>query len=127
MIKIKKKVLEQFLKKMELEINESWTGASAMPQKPDSRIFPEEAINAIQPATERQVSDTTLPVSDEDWVPKHRKEMGMAMKQMADYIPDSQIKFVWKRLKKIIDKSINNTDITRVQPKIEDMNKNLKE
>lgn len=103
-VKVKASVLKDFIK---TAMDESWVGAEAMPPKPtNAPIEFEPAI--IQPKTETQVADSDLPVDDREWAPGNLVQLGMAMKQMAERVPDSQIGYIWPRLCLLVQKSIEN-------------------
>lgn len=124
-MKVKAKALKDLIQEiMDGKINESWNGADSMPMKPNEPTKEEQA-SIVQPSTETQVSDTDLPINDENWRPGNLKEMGMAMKQMAEHIPESQIGFVWMKLKKIIDKSLDNVDPGQMEQRVADINTKL--
>lgn len=121
-MKIKAIDLKKYISKyLDSKINESWVGQDAMPMKPEDADLELDDISIIQPSTSRQVADTNLPVNDDDWCPQNLKELGMAMKQLAEHVPESQIKFLWGSLLKLVDKSIENTDTSLTAPKLKDM------
>ncbi len=105
-IRIKAGVLKQFIRKA---IDESWTGEEAMPSViNEPPLEYEPAI--IDPKPETQVADTELPVMDDDWQPGNLQMLGMAMKQVAEQVPDGQIQYVWPRLKLLIQKAQENVE-----------------
>lgn len=120
-MKVKVKELKELLSQiMDGSINESWTGADSMPPKANNPL-PEEQAAIIQPSAETQVADTELPVGDDKWRPGNLRELGMAMKQLAEHVPESQISFVWVKLKKVIDESLDNIDQAAMEPRVADI------
>jgi len=119
-VKISKKELRSFLtqipesKRAEAgKLIESWIGGDAMPatsMKPPLELD-EPAI--VSPAAETQVADTDLPLGDDEWAPGNDKELAMAMKQLAQYVPEGQIGWFWPRVKRLVDKTNDNVDQTR--------------
>ncbi len=134
-MKIKKNDLRQLIseivsgeteekKKDFFNMLESWIGADAMPSKtgkaPLEVEYPNDDPAVVSPAADRQFSDTDLPVGDDKWTPGNLKELGMAMKQIAEYIPEGQIDFFWPRMKTLIDKANENIDQTRISQTLPD-------
>lgn len=129
MLKIRASDLKQFIREAldgPIQI-ESWVGADGAPSKPDNFTYPtdHDAEVPIDPKTSDQVVDTNLPVDDPKWSPRSRMEMGMALKQLSEHIPEGQFQFVWARVKNIIDKALENTDMTRSPSRIEDLDSSL--
>lgn len=120
-IVVSKKELKEFLNKLSSvkneknvqEMLESWIGADAMPAKSSKPVLDDEEAAIVSPLANKQVSDTDLPVGDDKWMPGNVRELGMAMKQLAEYIPEGQISFFWPRVKTLIDKANDNLDQTR--------------
>lgn len=103
-VKIKGSILQNFVKGA---LTESWVGSEAMPSKPNNAPIEFEP-SIIQPKTETQVADSDLPVDDKEWNPGNLVQLGMAMKQMAERVPDSQIPYIWPRLCLLVQKAIEN-------------------
>lgn len=78
----------------------------------------EQDIAVIDPKSEIQVVDENMPVNDENWVPGNNVELGKAMKQMADNIPESQLEWFYSRLKRLIDKTLDQVDEERMGPRL---------
>lgn len=119
-VKISKKELRSFLaqvpesKREEVgKLFESWIGGDAMPAKSMKPPLELDEPVVVSPASETQVSDTDLPLGDNEWAPGNRKELAMAMKQLAQYVPEGQIGWFWPRLKRLVDKTNDNVDQTR--------------
>lgn len=128
-MKIKKQDLKQLIseivsgrsheeKKDFFKLLESWIGADAMPSKtgkaPLEVEHPSDEPAIVSPEADRQFADTDLPIGDDKWVPGNLKELGMAMKQLTEYIPEGQIGYFWPRVKSLIDKANENIDQTRI-------------
>lgn len=116
-VKIKAGVLKAFIRQA---IDEGWTGEEAMPTsvEPPPEVMEPVPIN---PATETQVADSDLPVDDDEWQPGNPAQMGLAMKQIAEQIPDGQIGYVWPRLKLLIQKAQENVEGQALAPEVAPM------
>lgn len=123
-ITIKKEALNKFIanivdKKFNDFIKE-WRSEDNVPD-PTPAIVTEPAADdpaVIDPKTDEQVHDLSMPIEDKQWVPGNLQELGLAMKQMSDWVPDSEIKWFYPRLKKLIDKCLDRTDEDRMQPRL---------
>lgn len=130
MLKVTAGALKQFIREA-LDGNltlESWTGMDGMPSKPDNSQYPvdQDGEVPIDPKMDHQAMEVSnLPVDDPKWCPRDRKEFGLAMKQLSEHVPESQFEYVWARIKNIIDKALENSDMTRTPPKIEDIDTSL--
>jgi hypothetical protein len=85
-----------------------------------SRIINEPPAEAIpvNSAAETQVSMVELPIMDSNWFPGNRVELGNAMKQMAEMVPDKEVIWFYSRLRKLIDDAIDREDVERMQPRL---------
>ncbi len=116
-VKVKAGVLQEFIRQI---MSESWAGDEAMPTViNEPPLEAEPAI--IEPRTETQVADSDLPVDDDEWTPGNLVQLGMAMKQLAERVPDSQIAYLWPRLRRLVEKANENVDNQAYAPSLEQM------
>lgn len=105
-VRVKKSVLQKFIAKM---MEENWTGQEAMPTVINEPPMEAEPV-VIEPSTDTQVADTSLPVDDDDWAPGNLQQLGMALKQLAESVPEGQIGYFWPRAKLLVDKARKNVE-----------------
>lgn len=72
----------------------------------------------IDPKSETQVSDENMPIADSKWTPGNKSELGRALKQMADSVPDDKVEWAYLKIRTIIDKSIDSEDEGRMRPRL---------
>lgn len=78
----------------------------------------EKEPSVINPKSDIQVSDENLPIDDQEWIPGNNAELGRAMKQMAEMVPEGQIEWFYVKLRRLIDSSIDNEDEGRMKPRL---------
>jgi len=78
----------------------------------------EKEPSVIDPKSHIQVSDENMPIDDDSWIPGNNTELGRAMKQMSDMVPETQIEWFYVKLRRLIDSSIDNEDEGRMKPRL---------
>ena len=78
----------------------------------------EKEPSVIDPKSHIQVSDENMPIDDQEWTPGNNMELGRAMKQMSDMVPEGQIEWFYAKLRRLIDSSIDNEDEGRMKPRL---------
>jgi hypothetical protein len=120
-ITIKRAHLDQMIKNIaKMRLQKEWRSEDSRPAVLNEP--PLEMDSAVlDPKAETQVSDETMPIEDRDWVPGNVAELGKAMKQLSQSIPESQFEWFYSRLKRLVDKSIDQVDAERMQPRLDTM------
>jgi hypothetical protein len=119
MIKIKKKYLEAIIDGLSDKKLKEWKSEDSRPAVVNEpTIEMEPAI--ISPKSETQVSDEELPINDPEWVPGNPHELGMAMRQLSEMVPESETEWFYARLRNLIDKAIDRVDEERMQPRVDE-------
>jgi len=118
-MKIKRKYLNKFIEKLVEQRFEEWSSEDNVP----SPLIVNEppigsTISDIQPAPETQVSAIEVPINDNDWQPGNNQQLGWALKQMAEMVPESEIAWFYAKVRNLIDKSIDHIDSTRMEPRL---------
>lgn len=72
----------------------------------------------IDPKSSIQVSDENMPINDRNWVPANSKDLGKAMRQMADMVPETQIEWFYTKLRRLVDSSIDQEDEMKMRPRL---------
>lgn len=85
----------------------------------------EKGLTVIDPKSDIQVSDENLPVYDSEWTPGTPTELGMAMKQLAEQIPESEMKWFYIKVRRLVDDAMDNVDAERMRPRLDDMEPEL--
>ena len=116
MIKIKKKDFDSLINGIANIRLKEWQDGSAVVNELPLEMEP----SIISPKSQTQVSDTDLPIEDEKWSPGNLDELGRAMKQMAQRVPDTKVEWFYARLRNLINKAIDETDEERMAPRLGD-------
>lgn len=114
-VTVKAKVLQAFIRQA---LEESWAGEEANPTVINEPPLEYEPA-VIEPSTVTQVADSYLPVDDDEWRPGNLIQLGMAMKQLAERVPDSQIGYLWPRLRRLVEKANENIDDEALAPSLD--------
>lgn len=79
----------------------------------------EREPSVIDPKSQIQVADENMPIDDQEWIPGNNPELGRAMRQMSEMVPEGQIEWLYVKLRRLIDSSIDNEDEARMKPRLE--------
>lgn len=112
-------LFENYKKDIEFQIKE-WKNIDNRPAVINEPPVEKEPA-VIDPKSSLQVVDENMPIEDSDWIPGNLQELGRAMKQMSQMVPDSQIEWFYSKSKRLVDKAIDQEDETRMQPRLNDM------
>lgn len=72
----------------------------------------------IDPKSDIQVSNQNLPITDSSWTPGNNTELGIAMRQMSEQVPEGQLEWFYTKLRRLVDKTLDNEDEARMQPRL---------
>jgi len=78
----------------------------------------EKEPSVIDPKSSLQVVDENMPIDDSNWIPGNNLELGRAMKQMSEMIPEAQIEWFYTKLRRLIDNTLDQEDEARMQPRL---------
>lgn len=118
-IVIKRRDLNKIIKNIaEMQLKKEWRSEDSRPAVLNEPPLEMDAA-VIDPKAENQPSDESMPIEDRHWIPGNKSELGKAMKQLAEHIPESEIQWFYSRLKRLLDKAIDQVDGQRMQPRID--------
>ena len=97
---------------------------------PSMEDDPAPAENPIVPGPQMstQLSAEKPPIEDEDYIPTSTSALALAASEIASKVPDSQIKFFYKALHRLLDKATDRTaiEIEDVNLQNENLNKKIR-
>lgn len=120
MIKMKKADFDAVVESIASSLFNEWRSEDNNPaivNEPEVEMEKEPTI--IDPKSNLQVVDQNMPIDDSNWIPGNNLELGKAMKQMAEMVPESQLEWFYTKLRRLIDSSIDQEDEVRMQPRLD--------
>ncbi len=111
-------MFEEYKPKLDKKIQE-WRSMDSRPAIVNEPPIEREP-SIIDPKSDIQVSDENMPIDDDEWIPGSPTELGRAMKQMSDHVPEEQIEWFYSKLRHLIDGAIDNEDEARMKPRLSD-------
>ena len=111
-ISIKKQALKEFINKA---LKENRTGSSSnmteIPAKDEDDNAPIEA----SPQVAVQLSTDRPPVEDAEFIPASLEELALSAGEIAKEVPNDQIEYFYRMLHKLLDKTLDLNDNTRIE------------
>lgn len=120
-MKIKRKHLNSFIEKFVKANLEEWrtednTPAPAVVNEP----FEVGDVVEVEPLSDTQLAPTSLPIQDKKWKPGNLHELGLALRQIADMVPESEISWFYAKVHNLVNKSLDRVDTKRMEPRLGD-------
>jgi hypothetical protein len=114
------KLLMSAAKKILFEDHYNQYGSEYMshPREQETTVPPNLPVNASEQMS-TQLSADRPPIEDEDYSPANLVELSRAAHELAKQVPDSQIKFFYEEMKRLIEQAIEKNDQAEEKVQVE--------
>ncbi len=121
MIKIKKAELDIIIESISSSLFEQWKIKNNEDENPAIEVEPplDRELTIIDPKSDIQFSGQNLPIKDPNWVPGNKQDLGMAMRQMSEMVPENQMDWFYSKMRKLIDHALDQEDGGRMEPRLD--------
>ncbi len=107
---VSKEILQSIIRDIINNNMKEWKSMDNVPRLSNQEDF----IGIIDqtPKVQTQVFSQRMPIEDQDWVPGNNIELGFAMKQFSELVPESQIEWYYESIKRLIDDALDKANIS---------------
>jgi len=88
------------------------------PKEQETTMPPNLPVNASEQMS-TQLSADRPPIEDEDYTPTNLTELSRAAHELAKQVPDSQIKFFYEEMKRLIEQAVEKHDMAEEKVQVE--------
>lgn len=116
-----KEISDSMLERFEGNLSDKMIEWRSEDSKPaiSNELPPNDMMPSIvDPKAKNQPSELSLPIQDPDWKPHNITELGNAMKQLAQMIPEEEIDWFYSKIRTMIDTALDRVDGAKMHARL---------